>query len=266
MYILQPPFYLDFQDSGALPANLTFKSSSRLVLSQLPNVFPPETVPLSHLASSPSQPVGLSNIRHPTTTNGHGNPQIPDPILQSFHFHRTEPCQFPSSFTSIPSFSSSWSVSANQPLLSNTQPFTQRPKLVPIFTNKSLTCHVNVTKILAEKKQQKQEEAQCVSRAAVQISSCSPISSASSLPRVSLPFFKDRKRDHNVCTTAPVQPLFQTKPAPMTEIKRGVRRTPPLCILYSQCPYMCNIIMLQEAELKIPQTNLSFIFKQLSVS
>lgn len=255
MYILQPPFYLDFQDSGALPANLTFKSSSRLVLSQLPNVFPPETVPLSHLASSPwplSQPVGLSNIRHPTTTNGHGNPQIPNPILQSFHFHRTEPCQFPSSFTSIPSFSSSSSVSANQPLLSNTQPFTQRPKLVPIFTNKSLTCHVNVTKILAEKKQQKQEEAQCVSRAAVQISSCSPISSASSLPRVSLPFFKDRKRDHNVCTTAPVQPLFQTKPAPMTEIKRGVRRTPPLCILYSQCPYMCNIIMLQEAELKIP--------------
>ncbi|XP_026800556.3 uncharacterized protein C18orf63 isoform X1 [Pangasianodon hypophthalmus] len=207
----------DLQDSGTLPANLTSKSSSRLVLTQLPNVFPPERVPLTRLASSP-WPHGLSSIRQPAKTNGHGNPQIPNHIFQSSHCHGTETCQFPSSFTSFPSFSSS--VSANHLLLSNTQPATQRPKLVPIFTNKSLSRHVNITKILAEKKQQKQEEAQCASRAAVKRPSCSPLSSTSSLPRVSLPFFKDHKRDHNVCATTPAQPLFQTQPATMTEIKR----------------------------------------------
>ncbi|KAB5587168.1 hypothetical protein PHYPO_G00009790 [Pangasianodon hypophthalmus] len=209
----------DLQDSGTLPANLTSKSSSRLVLTQLPNVFPPERVPLTQLASSP-WPHGLSSIRQPAKTNGHGNPQIPNHIFQSSHCHGTETCQFPSSFTSFPSFSSSSSVSANHLLLSNTQPATQRPKLVPIFTNKSLSRHVNITKILAEKKQQKQEEAQCASRAAVKRPSCSPLSSTSSLPRVSLPFFKDHKRDHNVCATTPAQPLFQTQPATMTEIKR----------------------------------------------
>lgn len=238
LYILQLPFYLDFQDSGALSANLTSKSSSRIVLTQLPLVFPPERMPLSQLASSPwplSQPVGLSNISQPATSSGHGNPQIPNPILQSSHYHGTETCQFPSSFTSLPSFSSSSSVSANQPLLNN----TQRPKLVPVFTNKSLSRHVNVTKILAEKKQQKQKEAQCASRAAVKRPSSSPLSSAPSLPRVSLPFFKDRKTDHNVCTTTPAQPLFQVQPRPMTEVKTGVRRTPPLCILHSQYHYIC---------------------------
>ncbi|KAK3571717.1 hypothetical protein QTP86_017850 [Hemibagrus guttatus] len=209
------------QDSGVLPATLTSKSSSRLVLTQLPNVFPLERVPLQHLESSPwplSQPVGHSSIRHPATTNGHGNPQIPDPILQSSHCHDAETCQFPSSFTSLPSFSFSSSVSANHPLLSNTQPATQRPKLVPIFTNKSLSRHVNITKILAEKK--KLEVTKCDSRAAVNRSSFSPLSSSSSLPRVSLPFFKDRKRDHNACTTDPAQPLFQTQPARVIEIAK----------------------------------------------
>ncbi|KAG7336336.1 hypothetical protein KOW79_001029 [Hemibagrus wyckioides] len=206
------------QDSGALPATLTSKSSSRLVLTQLPNVFPPERVPLQHLESSPwplSQPVGHSNIRHPATTNGHGNP---NPILQSSHRHGAETCQFPSSFTSLPSFSFSSSVSANHALLSNTQPATQRPKLVPIFTNKSLSCHVNIAKILAEKKNQ--EVTQCAPRAAVNRRSCSPLSSSSSLPRVSLPFFKDRKRDRNNCTTDPTQTPFQTQPAPVIEIKK----------------------------------------------
>lgn len=236
LYILQPPFYLDFQDSGALPATLTSKSSSRLVLTQLPNVFPPERVPIQQLESSSwplSQPVGHSNIRHPATTNGHGNP-----ILQSSHHHGAETCQFPSSFTSLPSFSFSSSVSANHTLLSNTQPATQRPKLVPIFTNKSLSCHVNIAKILAEKK--KQEVTQCAPRAAVYRPSCSPLSSSSSLRRVSLPFFKDRKRDRNACTTDPTQTPFQTQPAPVIEIKKTqVRVAPTLCYLHSQHSHMC---------------------------
>lgn len=242
LYILQPPLYLDFHDSGALPANLTSTSSSRLVLTQIPNVYPPERVPLSPLASSPqplSRPAGLSNIRHPATTHGHRNPQIPIPILQSSHCRGAETCQLPSSFTSsLPSFSSSLSVPANHSLLSNTQPAAQRPKLVPIFTNKSMSRHVNITKILAEKKHQEQDEAQYTSfaRTAAKRPSCSPLSSAPSLPRVSLPFFKDRKRHHNVCTTAPEQ----LQPAARTEIKVVVRKIPTLCTLHSPYPYVCN--------------------------
>lgn len=204
-------------------------------------------MPLSQLASSPwplSQPVGLSNIRHPAITSGHGDPQIPNPILHSSHYHGTETCQFPSS-------SSSSSVSANQPLLSNTQPATQRPKLVPIFTNKSLSRHINITKILAEKNQQKQKDTPCPSRAAVKRPSCSPLSSAPSLPRVSLPFFKDRKTDHHVCTTTPAQPLFQTQPAPVTEVKTRVRRTPPPCILHYQYPYICATLECDKKKQKV---------------
>lgn len=250
LYTLQPPFYLDFQNVGALPANLTSKSFSRLVLTQLPNVLPPERVPLSQLASAPwplSQPAGPISIRQPATTNGHENPQIPNPILQFSHCHGTEICQVPSPFTSLPLFSSSLSVSSNHSSLSNTQPATLKPRLVPIFTNKSLSRHVNITRILAEKNQQKQAEAQCFpsARAAVKRSSCSPSSSVPLLPRVPLPFFKGCKRDSIVCTTTPAQPLFQTQPAAMTEMKRQVRRTPPLCSLYSQYPYGANIIMLQ---------------------
>ncbi|XP_047667604.1 uncharacterized protein C18orf63 isoform X1 [Tachysurus fulvidraco] len=209
------------QYSGALPATLTSQSSSRLVLTQLPNVFPPEMVPIQQLKSFQrclSQPVGHCNIRHPATANGHGIPQISNPVLQSSHYHGAETCQFPSSLTSLPSFSSSSSVSANCPLLSNTQPATQRPKLVPVFTNKSLSCHVNITKILAEKKkQQKEEVTQCASRVAINRPSCSLSSSATSLHRVSLP--SDRKRDRNACTTTLTQPLVQTQPASVSEIK-----------------------------------------------
>lgn len=231
LYSLQLCFCLNFQDSGALPATLTFKSSSRLVLTQLPIVFPPQGVPLSQSASSPwplSQPVSQKNIRHPPTTNRPRNRLTPNPISQSSHSHGTETCHFPSSFTFLPSLSSSSSVSANHPLLSNTQPATQRPKLVPIFTNKSLSCHVNITKILAEKKQQKHDITQCTSKAAVKRPSCSPSPSAASLSRVSLPYFKECKRDSNICTTAPAQPLSQTQPVPMTGFKKtGVRMTSP---------------------------------------
>ncbi|KAI5106557.1 hypothetical protein C0J45_4254 [Silurus meridionalis] len=213
------------QDSRALPANLTFKCSSRLVLTQNPSVCTPEMVPLSKLASSPwrlSQPVGLSNIQQSAATTGHWNPQIPSPILQSSQCNGTETSQFSSSFTSLPSFSSTLSVSPKHPVLSNTQPVVQRPKLVPIFRNKSLSRHVNVTKILAEKKKQQEEAAaQCALKAPLKRFSSSPLSCASSLPRVSLPFFKDRKKEHSVCTTTPVQPVFKKQPAPMPEIKTG---------------------------------------------
>ncbi|TSK16046.1 hypothetical protein Baya_0917 [Bagarius yarrelli] len=196
------------QEFGALPATLTFKSSSRLVLTQLPNVFPPDRKPLSHLDSSPwplSQPVGQSNIRYPATTNGHGNHV--NSISQSSYCHFTETCQFLPSFSSLSSISSSSSVSANHSLLSNTQAATQRPKLVPIFTNKSPSCHVNITKILAEKKKQKQEVAQCVSTVAVKSPSCSLLNSKLSLPRVSMPL----KRDHNV----------RKQPTPTSEMKKN---------------------------------------------
>ncbi|KAF7708927.1 uncharacterized protein C18orf63-like [Silurus meridionalis] len=212
------------QDSRALPANLTFKCSSRLVLTQNPSVCTPEMVPLSKLASSPwrlSQPVGLSNIQQSAANTGHWNPQIPSPILQSSQCNGIETSQFSSSFTSLPSFSSTLSVSPKHPVLSNTQPVVQRPKLVPIFRNKSLSRHVNVTKILAEKKKQQEEAAQCALKAPLKRFSSSPLSCASSLPRVSLPFFKDRKKEHSVCTTTPVQPVFKKQPAPMPEIKTG---------------------------------------------
>lgn len=188
------------------------------MLTQLLNVVPPEVMSVSYPWSL-SQPVGLSNARHPATTNGNRNPQIP--ILHSPLCHGTKT----SSFTSLPSFSSSMCVSANHSLLSNAQPAAQRPKLVPIFTNKSLSRHVNVTNFLAEKKQQKQEEAQSASsaRAVVKRLSCSPSSSAPLNPRVCL-FFKDGKKKRNVRTTAPAQPVFQTQSAAMTEIKTRVRK------------------------------------------
>ncbi|KAM9488442.1 uncharacterized protein C18orf63 homolog [Clarias gariepinus] len=199
------------QDSLALPANLTSKSSSRLVLTQLPYVSSPERVPLSQLAFSPwplSQPVSLRhNIRHSATSSVRGTPQIPNPILQSSHR------KFTSSFSSRQSFSSSSSVSANPPSPSSSQRAIQRPKLVPVFTNKSLSRHVNITKILAEKQQQKQVEAHRVLDSAVKRPSCSPLSSAPTLPRVSLPYFKKRKRDHGVYASTTAQSGFQTQPA-----------------------------------------------------
>ncbi|KAF5905251.1 hypothetical protein DAT39_004984, partial [Clarias magur] len=213
------------QDSQDLPANLTSRSSSRLVLTQLPNVSPPERVPLSQLAFSPwpiSQPVSLKhNVRHSATSSVHGTPQIPNPILQSSHCHGTEACKVPSSFSSRQSFSSSLSLSTSPPLPSSSQRAIQRPKLVPVFTNKSLSRHVNITKILAEKRQQKQVEAHRVLESAVKKNSCSPLSSVPSLPRVSLPYFKKCKRDCGVYATTPAQSGFQTQPAPLTEIKTG---------------------------------------------
>ncbi|XP_062847226.1 uncharacterized protein C18orf63-like isoform X2 [Trichomycterus rosablanca] len=216
------------QESGTPSANLTRKSSSRLVLTQLPSVCPSERLPLSQLLPFPcalSQPVGLNYFRQTDTVRGHGNNQNPSTTLSLSQCHgpETQQCRL-----SLPSLTSSSPLSAVLPSHSNTHPAPPVPKLVPIFKNKLLTRDVNVTQILAEKKLQKQAEAQ---RPHFLISSPSSSSGPStfpsivsrpSAPRVSLPYFKNRKGKPSVCTT-PVQPLSQIQPAAMTRIpnKRG---------------------------------------------
>ncbi|XP_066539722.1 uncharacterized protein C18orf63-like isoform X2 [Hoplias malabaricus] len=208
-------------------SNLTTNKSSRLVLTQITSSYAPRSVPLSQLASSKwplTQPGHRSNTSQKTTTK------------ELVNMHNLGPCLVSSDspVTSIPPFSSSSCLSLS--CLSSTQPQheSKGPKLVPIFKNKSIVRHVNITKILA-KKQQKQAEAesQHMSGPAVKrphpSSSVTPSSSYSSgtltssfsqptRQRVTLPFCKNHKEKQGVSVPALHQPVSKTQPLAMPEI------------------------------------------------
>ncbi|KAG9276732.1 hypothetical protein AMEX_G9068 [Astyanax mexicanus] len=225
------------QASRALPANLTTITSTRPVLTQIPSCCAPGRVPLSQLTPSQwplSQPGRLSNINQTATTKELASFQTPRPSAESPHFYVTETHKFPSSCTSLPPLSSSSCPGTIHSLSTQSQPVHQTPKLVPIFKNKSLSRHVNITKILAEKQQkQVQLESQHISGAAVKRPHCSysysPPSSSTlvtstqslsqpPLKRVTLPFRKNQKSNHGASVPAPQQPAFKPQPLIMPEV------------------------------------------------
>uniref|UniRef100_A0A3B1IQD7 Chromosome 10 C18orf63 homolog n=1 Tax=Astyanax mexicanus TaxID=7994 RepID=A0A3B1IQD7_ASTMX len=191
-----------------------------------------------------SQPGRLSNINQTATTKELASFQTPRPSAESPHFYVTETHKFPSSCTSLPPLSSSSCPRTIHSLSTQSQPVHQTPKLVPIFKNKSLSRHVNITKILAEKQQkQVQLESQHISGAAVKRPHCSysysPPSSSTlvtstqslsqpPLKRVTLPFRKNQKSNHGASVPAPQQPAFKPQPLIMPEVtsNRGVSKCP----------------------------------------
>lgn len=117
----------------------------------------------------------------------------------------------------------------------------QRPKLVPVFKNKSHTCHLNVTENPVVKKQRGREGQKVVAvlkpltSACLQSSSklqCSspPVNSSQfSRPvsqRVSLPFYKTQTASGGVTGVQPNQPFVQTQ-LQMCDVpsKRGVSQS-----------------------------------------
>ncbi|KAK1794878.1 hypothetical protein P4O66_010080 [Electrophorus voltai] len=218
------------QGFGALPANLTSKITSKLVLSQLPGGCPLGMVHHSQLPLS--QPGGLSSLSQTIPTRRQGYIQIPSPNLEFSHQHGIDTRQLPSAGASLMPCSSPAALTSINPSQGLSQPTPSVPKLVPIFKNKSLSRHVNVTKILAEKQQKKGNmQGQHASRPGVKRPSSFSTSSSSSAPatnpppfsgsgldRVSLPFVKGHKGDSGVGISFPQQPLSQTLPQAMPEI------------------------------------------------
>lgn len=109
-----------------------------------------------------------------------------------------------------------------------------RPKLVPVFKNKSHACHLNVTKIPVEE-QQRGLERQNVAvikplTSALQCSTPPVHSSQFSRPvaeRVSLPFYRRQTgSDGGLTRLLPNQPFVQTQPQ-VCEVpsKRGVSQS-----------------------------------------
>ncbi|XP_072534805.1 uncharacterized protein C18orf63 homolog [Salminus brasiliensis] len=225
------------QVSGAPPANLTTKATSRPVLTQLPSGCAPGRVSLSHLAPSqwPLIQTGhLNNINQTATTRELAPFQTPSTSIESSHFYLTDSHHF--TITSVPPFCSSSCLPTIHPSSTQTEPVYSTPKLVPIFKNKSLSRHVNVTKILAEKQQkQAQVQSQPMSGPAAKrphssspppssaLATFSPSLSRPPVKRVTLPFCKNQMRNHGVSVPAPQQPVSKTQPLTMPEVpsKRG---------------------------------------------
>ncbi|XP_036438464.1 uncharacterized protein C18orf63-like isoform X2 [Colossoma macropomum] len=225
------------QVPGAPPANLTTNTTSRLVLTQFHSGCAPGRVPLSQLAAPQrplTQPRSLTNISKTSTTTELGNFQTQSPSLESSHCHHTYKRNFPSSHTSLTPSSSASCLSSVHPLPTQTQPAPQTPKLVPIFKNKSISRHVNVTKILAEK-QQKRADAQSQQMSGGSVKRPHPFSSPSPSSHttavtltpscshpppqsVTLPFSKNRKREHRVSLPGPQEPVSKTQPLTMPEV------------------------------------------------
>ncbi|KAI4880138.1 hypothetical protein NFI96_020832 [Prochilodus magdalenae] len=217
------------QVSGALLANLTTNMTNRLVLTQLPSIYAPGRLPHSQLTASQwplTQPGSLSNNSRITTARELVHFQTLSPTFESPPCPLTEKYQLPSSHTSLSPISSSSCLSSIRPFSTQTQPVPQAPKLVPIFKNKSISRHVNITKILAEK-QQKQADAQSqeMSGPSFTASSSSVTTTITLIPscgrpplqRVTLPLCKNRKREHGVTVPGPQKPASKTQP-PLPEV------------------------------------------------
>ncbi|KAM4605971.1 uncharacterized protein C18orf63 homolog [Polymixia lowei] len=148
--------------------NLTSKWSSRPVLTQFPAPAPPPEKPSfrSQLAARPplTQQAGGRSCGGRQRSSGSGGEEYRgDGLRGSSQTHSQESpslsysssgyhsaSSLPSS--SLPSFSSSL-LSPAPPPPSQT-PVIPAPKLVPIFKNRSLTRHVNVTQLLAHKQRE----------------------------------------------------------------------------------------------------------------
>ncbi|XP_030623479.1 uncharacterized protein C18orf63 homolog [Chanos chanos] len=174
------------QVQRAYPVNLTTKTSSRPVLTKLPSTCPQSgshhgAGSMQHLPSQPERSQHSQTSKQGSVENTHR--------LESPLGCNTERGWLSSSTS--PSIIPSSSVSCH----SQTQAAVREPKLIPIFKNRTLPRHVNVTKILAEKRQTAAQRhsvpASAVKRALSpsslsSSSSSTPLCSASDLPCLSV--------------------------------------------------------------------------------
>lgn len=264
-------FLFIFQISRAPPANLTTNMTSRLVLTQLPSSCASGKVSLSPITPSLwplTQPGCLSNISQTATTRELGSFPTLSPSVESTHCHNPDKHHIPSACTTFPPFSSSSSLSCIHPSSTQIQPVPQAPKLVPIFKNKVLSRHVNVTKILAERQlKQAQAHNQNTSGSVIMkphhAASSSSSSSSSTLvtptqsftqptlQRVTLPFCRNQKKEYGVSVSAPQQPVSKTQPVTMHEVpsKRKVSKGPPQKQFYRVSTQYCLVCKMNSLNL-----------------
>lgn len=190
---------------GALPVNLTRENTSRPVLNHLP---------INCLQNTAQR----NCFQHDST--GKQTEKKSSLSLES------SPGQKAWTFISSTTLFSS-PTSVNFTHCQSQSAVFPRPKLVPVFKNKSHTCHLNVTEIPVEQQQRGLEGQKVVAvikpltSACLQSSSklqCStpPVhSSQFSRPvpeRVSLPFYKRQMASSGVTEVLPNQPFVQTQP------------------------------------------------------
>ncbi|XP_016347419.1 uncharacterized protein C18orf63 homolog isoform X1 [Sinocyclocheilus anshuiensis] len=203
----------DTQCFGPLPVNVTTENSSRAVLNQLPSSCPREAV--QH-RSSQCDSTGKQTEKKKRSS-------LDSSVDQKGWTSSNLATQSSSSPTNV-HFTRIQSQSA-----------LPRPKLVPIFKNKSHTRHVNVTEMLAVKQQQGPEEQKltavrrplsstCLSSSSKPHCSTPPASSNQfSRPpapeRMTLPFSKSKEKTNSGVTgILPPLPLVQMQPQIMPEI------------------------------------------------
>ncbi|ROI79374.1 hypothetical protein DPX16_7262 [Anabarilius grahami] len=187
------------QSSGALPVNVTTENSSRAVLNQLPSSCPQDTA---------------KNRYGQFDSTGKQTEKKKRPSLDS----SLDQKGWTSSNLATLSFFSSTNVHFTH--IQSQSTLVPRPKLVPIFKNKSQTPHVNTTEILAVK-QQKELEGQKLT-AVIKPLSPAPSNQFFRPPapeRMTLPFFKNKERTNTgVSRILPPLPFVQTQPQTLPEI------------------------------------------------
>ncbi|XP_073686420.1 uncharacterized protein C18orf63 homolog [Garra rufa] len=202
---------LRFECFGPLPANVKTENSSRAVLCQLPSNCPRVAAqPFSSQCDSTGKQTETkkrssldSSLDQKDWTPSNLATQSSSPT--NVHFHHIQP-----------------------------QSALPRPKLVPIFKNKSHTQHVDVTEMLAVKRQQGLEgqklmavirplSSTCLSSSSEPRCSTTPISSnqVSRPPapqRMTLPFSKRKEKTNRGVRILPPLPVVQTQPQIIPEI------------------------------------------------
>ncbi|XP_050953724.1 uncharacterized protein C18orf63 isoform X3 [Labeo rohita] len=179
----------DTQCFGPLPANVTTENSSRAVLNQLPSSCP-------RIAAQPRSSQCDSTGKQTETKKRFSLDSSLDQKRWTTSNLATQLSSSPTNvhFTHI------------QP-----QSALPRPKLVPIFKNKSHTRHVNVTEMLAAKQQQGLEGQKLKTVIRPLSSTC--LSSPPAPERMTLPFSKRKEKTNSgVTRNLPPLPLVQTQP------------------------------------------------------
>lgn len=208
----QSPLSLHFQCFGPLPANVTTENSSRAVLNQLPSSCP-------RIAAQPRSSQCDSTGKQTETKKRFSLDSSLDQKRWTTSNLATQLSSSPTNvhFTHI------------QP-----QSALPRPKLVPIFKNKSHTRHVNVTEMLAAKQQQGLEGQKLKTVIRPLSSTC--LSSPPAPERMTLPFSKRKEKTNSgVTRNLPPLPLVQTQPQIIPKIPSngGVSK---LCKQAAICP------------------------------
>ncbi|XP_077100228.1 uncharacterized protein C18orf63 homolog isoform X3 [Siphateles boraxobius] len=190
------------QSSEALPVNVTTENSSRAVLNQLPSRCPRDTAE-NHNSQCDSTGKHTEKKERPRSLD-----------------HK----DWTSSNLATLSSSSSTNVHFTHIQSQSTLP---RPRLVPIFKNKSYTHRMNVTEILVKEQKLKAVikplSPTCLSSSFTPPARSNQFSGPPAPGRMSLPFFKSKEKTNRVDRILPPLPLVQTQTQTLPEIpsKRG---------------------------------------------